>query len=69
MTQYKQKGHFLCQEQAVLLVVQLQCQWLGDTAAMPMVAGSTFALPTFFCFFSFFQAPLRCYLYGLVFLG
>jgi len=42
-------------------------KWLGDTAAMPMVAGTTLTLPTFFClFFAFLQAPLSYYLYGLV---
>jgi len=50
----------LCQENAVLLVVQLLCV----TAAMPMVFSSTLTLPTFllFFFFAFFQAPLRCYI-------
>jgi len=46
-----QRKRSLCQEHAVLLVVQ----WLGVTAAMPMAGGSTLALPTFFslflCFF------------------
>ena len=41
----------LCREHTVLLVVQ----WLGDVAAMPMVAGSTLALPTFFSFFLLFS--------------
>jgi len=39
----------LCQENAVLLVVQR----LGVTAAMLMVFSSTLTLPTFILFFSF----------------
>jgi len=37
-----QRKRSLCQENAVLLVVQ----WLGVTVAMPTVCSSTLALPT-----------------------
>ena len=44
-----QRKRSLCQEHSVVLVVL----WLGVTAAMPlpMVGGSTLALPTFIFFF------------------
>ena len=55
-----QRKRSLCQENAVLLMVQ----WLGVTAAMRIVCGSTLTLLTFVFFFAFFQAPLRCHVWG-----
>jgi len=41
-----QRKRSFCQENAVLLM-----KWLGVTSVMPMVCGSTLALPTFILFF------------------
>jgi len=65
MTQYQEKGHFVRKTSP--------CSWCNScvTAAMPIVFGSTLTLPTFVLLFflCFFQAPLRCYVYGFVWLG
>ena len=52
-----QRKRLLCQENAVLLVVQR----LGVTAAIPMIFSSTLALTTYDFFLCFFQALLTCY--------
>ena len=46
-----QRKRSLCQENAVLLMVQ----WLGVTVAMPTVCSSTLALPTSVVFFFAFS--------------
>jgi len=62
-----QRKKSLCQEHAVLLVVQLSgvaaaiCQWLA-VQLLPCRLSFVF-------FFAFFQALLRCHLHGLVLLG
>jgi len=66
MTQYKEKGHFVRN--------MLSCSWcngyviLYGCYANGLRFGSRLA-DFHFVFLCFFQAPLRCYLYGLMLLG